>query len=210
MPLYKTIAHTPDIEVYLWKVAETETDLLAGLELTQNSKERYLSMRSAIHRRGFLSIRHLLMHAGYKDCDLTYDSLGKPHLSDGTYISISHSFEFTGIILSKLSPVGIDIEKHRDKILRISKRFVSPKEDVSTESEQDRIIHLTRIWGAKEAIYKIMGVPGLRFLDQIKIDYHNLNNNAARGQVAHSDTLNCFTIFFADFEGYTLGYAIQE
>ncbi len=76
-------------------------------------------MKSEIHRRGFMSIRHLMAEAGYVDQDLFYDDLGKPHLKNGKNISITHSFIFTAIILSD-DKVGIDIEKRRDKILKNS------------------------------------------------------------------------------------------
>lgn len=210
MPLYTTLAQFPDIVVYLWKVEESESELLLNIDLTQNSKDRYLNMCSSMHRRGFLSIRHLLKHAGYEDSELIYDKLGKPHLSDGTFISITHSFEFTGIIVSKTYPVGIDIERHREKILRISRRFVSAEEDLIADNERNKIIHLTRIWSAKEAIYKIMAVPGLRFLDQIRIDTQKFIENKTRGQVVFEGRMNGFSIFFIDFEGYTLGYALKE
>ena len=63
---------------------------------------------------------------GYKDKDLYYDYMGKPHLHDGRHISITHSYEFTGIIIvSSKEKVGIDIEKQRDKIIRIAKKFTT-------------------------------------------------------------------------------------
>ena len=80
-------------------------------------------MKSEIHRRGFMSIRHLMAEAGYVDHDLFYDELGKPHLKNGSNISITHSFNFTAIILSDRK-VGIDIEKRRDKILKIANKFI--------------------------------------------------------------------------------------
>ena len=34
-------------------------------------------MKSALHRKGFLSIRHLMAKAGYEDANLHYDKYGK-------------------------------------------------------------------------------------------------------------------------------------
>ena len=47
----------------------------------------------------------------------------KPNLKDGKNISISHSFDYSVIIVSD-KIIGIDIEKQRDKIKRISSRFI--------------------------------------------------------------------------------------
>ncbi len=80
-------------------------------------------MKSEMHRRAFLSIRHLLALYNYVDEDLVYNEAGKPHLKDGKYISITHSHHFTAIIISKNDGVGIDIEMQRDKILRIAHKF---------------------------------------------------------------------------------------
>jgi phosphopantetheinyl transferase len=71
----------------------------------------------------FISVRKLLQEAGYNDLDLYYDELGKPHLKDDKYISISHSHHFSAIIVSNKS-VGIDIELQREKIIRIADKFV--------------------------------------------------------------------------------------
>ena len=57
-------------------------------------------MKSDLHQRGFLSVRHLLKEVGYSDADLIYDEFGKPHLKDGKHISITHSFTFSAIIIS--------------------------------------------------------------------------------------------------------------
>src|SRR5690554_1958 len=98
MPLYKTITVNPYIKVLIWKVEETEAQLSEGVVLTPKCQDRLIGMRSELHRRGFLSIRHLLAEGGYVDHDLFYDDVGKPHLRDGRFISITHSHEFTGII----------------------------------------------------------------------------------------------------------------
>jgi len=80
MPLYKTITVSPSTTVYIWKIEE-DLDRLSqkfkqphkvALNLTQNSLDRLSNMKSELHQRGFLSIRHLLAEAGYTDFDLYY------------------------------------------------------------------------------------------------------------------------------------------
>ena len=109
MPLYKTITVNPKIKVYIWKITESENELALNIKLTNSCQVRMDGMKSELHRRGFLSIRHLMGLAGYVDHDLFYDEAGKPHLKDGKHISITHSYQFTGIIISQADEVGIDI-----------------------------------------------------------------------------------------------------
>ncbi len=79
MPLYKTIKPNKHTTVYVWKIEASFDELSEHIELTEKSKNRMLSMRSELHQRGFLSIRHLLQEAGYTDFDLYYNGNGKPH-----------------------------------------------------------------------------------------------------------------------------------
>src|SRR5690606_15534365 len=119
MPLYKTLSPNPQTTVKIWKITESYDDLMQPIALRPQSLGRVLGMKSALHQRGFLSVRHLLATCGYTDSDLFYDAHGKPHLKDGKHISITHSYTFSGIIVSD-QEVGIDIEKQRDKITVIA------------------------------------------------------------------------------------------
>ena len=87
MPLFKTITPRKGTKVFIWKVEESLEWLSEGISLTNHCAKRVDGMKSEIHRRGFMSIRHLMAEAGYVDQDLWYDDLGKPHLKDGLYIS---------------------------------------------------------------------------------------------------------------------------
>ena len=127
MPLYKTITVNDETSLAIWKVEETEEKLWERIELTPHCQNRFNGMKSELHRKAFLSIRHLLAGYGYVDSDLVYDENGKPHLRDGNFISITHSHNFTGIIISTTEHVGIDIEMQRDKILRIAHKLLPLK-----------------------------------------------------------------------------------
>ncbi len=167
MPIYKTITVSPTTKVYIWKVTEPEDQLAKNVELTQHCQNRMDGMRSEAHRRAFLSIRHLMAEAGYVDSDLYYDDFGKPHLKDGNYISITHSHNFTGIIVSETDEVGIDIEMQRDKILRIAHKF-TPIEEYKTLANAEAIMRkLTIAWGATESLYKLYAQQGPRSLRHI-------------------------------------------
>lgn len=209
MPLFTSLQAQPDCRIYIWKVAESEAVLADGIALRPEHRKRLEGMRSDIHRRGFLSIRHLLAQEGYTDFDLTYDSAGKPHLSDGTHISITHSFDFTGIILSARAEVGIDIEMQREKILRIAHKFTPFREYRSMANDEAIMRKLTMVWGAKESIYKILSLPGLSFLNHICIDDFPLEAGESTGRALFEGTRTDFTARFLEFEGYTCAWAVR-
>ena len=210
MPLYKTICISPDVNAYIWKITESETDLRRGIELTDNCELRVNSMKSELHRRGFISIRHLMQIEGYEDKDLYYDKAGKPHLNDGTSISISHSFQFTGIILSKSRDVGIDIEMQREKIRRIAHKFTTFNTGTESDPSPDSVRNLTLLWGAKESLYKIAAIPGLSFREHIFIEPDFPDKKWFSGSVLFNSKRSNYRISHKEFEGFTCVYAIKQ
>ena len=209
MPLYKTIEVSSSILTHIWRIEETEAQLSEGITLTENCQNRMSRMKSEMHRKGFLSIRHLMAKAGYVDHDLYYDEYGKPHLKDGKKISITHSNQFTGIIVSDDQEVGIDIEKQRDKILRIAHKF-TPIEEYRTIANTDALIRkLTVVWGCKESLYKICAEPGLSFLHHINIRDFSLSDKTTTGEILYKGKTTNYDIDFLEFEGFTCAYAVR-
>lgn len=210
MPLYKTIKVNPSISVYIWKIEELETELSAGIRLTPHCQNRMDGMKSELHRRGFLSIRHLMAEAGYVDDDLYYDKAGKPHLKDGKKISITHSHHFTGIIVSDKNEVGIDIEMQREKILRIAYKF-TPIEEYKTIANTDALIQkLTIVWGAKESLYKIYAEQGLSFLHHVDVKDFSFEDTKTTAEILYHGDSSSYDIEFLEFEGFTCVYAIER
>lgn len=210
MPIYNTLTVSSSIKVYIWKIEESEDELAHGIELTANCQNRMNRMKSEMHRRGFLSIRHLMAEAGYVDADLYYTVDGKPHLKDGKHISITHSNQFTGIIISDAEEVGIDIEMQRDKILRIAHKF-TPIEEYRTIANSEALVRkLTMVWGCKESLYKIYAEPGLSFLQHIIIQDFSLSDQGTIGEVFYQGKTTLFNIKFIEFEGFTCVYALKQ
>lgn len=209
MPIYKTITVSPTTKVYIWKVTEEEVELSKNVELTPHCQNRMDGMKSETHRRAFLSIRHLMAEAGYVDHDLYYDNFGKPHLKDGKFISITHSRNFTGIIVSESDEVGIDIEMQREKILKIAHKF-TPIEEYKTLANAEAIIRkLTIVWGAKESLYKIYAERGLSFLRHMNVIDFSFDDNRTVAEIMYQGKKSHYEIEFLEFEGFTCVYAIK-
>ena len=206
MPLYKTITVNSATKVLIWKIEESFDTLLKNIELTAKNTGRLNSMKSILHQKGFLSIRHLLALEGFTDYDLYYDTNGKPHLKDGLHISITHSFIFSAIILSDIK-VGIDVEKKRDKILRIAHKFTSVK-NFDKLSLTSKIRKLTAIWCAKESLYKSFNSVGLSFLNHIHVEDFGLDQKETTAIADFNNKTESYHVRFDEFEGFTCAYAL--
>ena len=207
MPLYKTITFNPTTKLLIWKIEEPFDVLSKNIQLTTHCQARVDSMKSDLHRRGFMSIRHLLAYVGYTDFDLSYDQNGKPHLADGTYISISHSYTFSAIIISD-HPVGIDIEKQRPKILKIAHKFTTLQEYSPLASQDAMMRKLTIVWGTKEAVYKSFAHPGISFLEHIFVEDFSLEDPSTFAKIHIANRSETYDVYFQEFEGFTLVYTI--
>ena len=207
MPLYKTITVNEATKVLIWKISESFEALSEGIELTEHCARRVEGMKSDLHRRGFMSVRHLLAEMGYTDFDLYYDSKGKPHLKDGKKISITHSFTFSAIIIGD-QEIGIDIEMQRPKILKIARKF-TPIEEYRTLANEDALIRkLTMVWGAKESLYKSFAEAGVSFLKNIYVEDFDMEELETSAQVSFNGKSEHYGVWFQEFEGFTCAYAL--
>ncbi|WP_299553412.1 4'-phosphopantetheinyl transferase superfamily protein [Seonamhaeicola sp.] len=205
MPLYKTITPNSQTCVKVWKITESYEDLMKPLALTQTSLERVEDMKSEMHQRGFLSVRHLLRAFGYQDADLYYDDCGKPHLKDGKQISITHSFNYAAVIISDLM-VGIDVEKQRDKITVIAHKFIDYESDYLDKKAPDYIRKLTLLWCIKESLYKLFATPGLSFKDHCLAIPFRIEDNETTAWIDYKSKKHRYDVRFLEFEGFSCAY----
>ena len=209
MPLYKTITVNPSTKVLIWKIEETFEELSDGITLTTHCYNRVNGMKSDLHRRGFMSVRKLLALEGYTDHDLYYDLNGKPHLRDDKHISITHSFIFSAIIVSDFE-VGIDIEKQRNKILKIAHKF-TPIEEYRTLANEDAIMRkLTIVWCAKESLYKSFAQPGVSFIQNIYVEDFSLDASDTTANVVFEDVRVDYNVSVLEFDEFTCAYALLQ
>ena len=205
MPLYKTITPNSQTTVKIWKITESFEELMQPITLTDVCMTRVLGMKSDLHRRGFLSVRHLLAEFGYTDADLYYDLNGKPHLKDGKHISITHSFTFSGVIVSD-NVVGIDIEKQREKITVIAHKFIGYEFEYLVATADDYINKLTVIWCIKESLYKLFATPGMLFRTHFLVIPFMIKDEDTVAWIDYEDRKYRYQTRFFEFEGFTCAY----
>lgn len=208
MPLYKTINPNSQTIVKIWKISESFDELMQPISLKPESLNRVSKMKSGIHQCGFLSVRHLLAEFGYTDADLFYDDFGKPHLRDDKYISITHSFNYSAIIVSE-SKVGIDIEKQRPIITKIASKFVGYEFEYLKDYHEDYVKQLTVIWCAKESLFKLFATQGLSFKQHILVIPFTNEEGSTVSWIDYKSKKNRYNIHFTEFDGFTCAYALE-
>lgn len=206
MPLYKIIPIDASSQILVWEITESFEQLFQEVQLNEKSIQRLNGMKSILHQRAFLSVRKLLQEAGYTDFDLFYDGFGKPHLKPNSShtqpveVSISHSHTFSTIIISN-QKVGIDIEMQREKIIRIAEKFCDAEfHFLEKKNAEEYIQKLTIIWGAKEAIFKIMNMEGISFKNHIRVHEFKTDDKKTKATLELENTKQDFYIYFDEIE----------
>ncbi len=170
-------------------VVETKSDSTHLVGLLNNFTEysaSYLEIKSEKRKKEFLAPRILLNELLGKNVQIEYDKNGKPTLESKLNISISHSKNFYGVIVSKNSLVGLDIEYSHQRYEKIVSKFVSEFEKSNIAYKQN----LDLIWGAKECIFKIEGSAVLDFKEHINITEISSKNLKATTSGQNSYIIN--------------------
>ena len=186
-------------DLLLWKLSETETQLSNLLNISLSSKSKLDLIKSSSQRKQFLGVQNLLNLHKIKNDMLSYDDNGKPHLLNNKFISISHSFDYCGVIVSNVK-VGLDIEKFRSKILNISKKFVS-ESDLGL-IKLNSIENVTKVWSIKEAVFKAFGHNEIDFKKNIIIKSVNKEFNKANVLIFKNEISENYSIEIYNFSEY--------
>jgi 4'-phosphopantetheinyl transferase len=159
----------------IWHITESEEELQQLLATTID-QTAYTAISHPIKRKEWLATRlayQYLCQAMLMPCyPIQKNIYGRPYIettqeTKHTHISLSHCFPFAGAMLSKHTPIGIDIEIPTPKLLRIQSKYLTPTEIVDSNEDIEK---LCIYWCAKEAIYKAYTLgdyPSLLFI-QIK------------------------------------------
>lgn len=214
MSFYKEININEHTTAYFWKISEDIDWFFENVQLNERSILRLEKMNSIEHKKGFLAVRMLLQHIDFTDFDLYYDEFGKPNLkredgrqkmeenetSNPQHISISHSHEFSCICISNQS-IGIDLEKRKEKTLKIAPRFMDISH-LENLSEEDKTAKATVIWGVKESVFKLKNEVGISFPNHISESPFQLEDKKGKAQLSFNNIIEDFQFQFEFVDDY--------
>lgn len=161
----------------LWHMTEQIEDYK---ELFAEACSKFSSMS---RRREYVCVRLLLRAMTGSGASIRYEESGRPRLTDGRHISISHTRGLCAVIISEEHDVAIDIEVISDRVMKIKDRFLTDEEltGIYRGAGECRSVSLWSpaqssgghkgtpllLWCAKETIYKLFPNDRLSFSDII-------------------------------------------
>ncbi len=175
----------------IWDITEDYDTLLSGLQLSLEENQRLNSFRNHSRKLEWLSVRTLAKEMTGKQIRIIYNNERKPFLYDNSFnISISHSHNFTSILLSKTRRVGIDLEYMSHRISKIRHKFINESEKITDKPEELRY-HLYIHWCAKESLYKICDKQELIFNKNLIIEpFVPADKGKLKGHITGTESFN--------------------
>lgn len=189
----------------VWKIEEDISTLIKMVDLDRNDRKRYREFRSNSRKLEFLSVRALLAELLGKDARIVYNKNNKPFIKNGShFISISHSFKLTAILLSTNEQVGIDLEYMNANIAAFTSKFMNRKEKVVKDPARSKY-HMYLHWCAKEALYKICDKEGISIKNSIIIHPFELKESGEiKGRVRTDKIDLLFDLYYTRYDNYAI------
>ena len=209
MPLH-LIENIKDIvSVNIWKLTESEEELLQLRVLSEKEYKYFSSLQNSKRRREWLTIRILLEQSIGKNFSLEYLPDGKPLLQNpDLFLSISHSANFVALCLSKHKNVGIDIEKIRENIGLLKHKFLHDEELQIIDNSDIKLLHI--YWGAKEAMYKMYSLHRPLFTEHLSLSCIDTQKGCAIGKIEKEDFKRTVTVIFKHIEDNMLVCCVEN
>ncbi len=175
MPLFCEYRNCGSV-VAVWKISESFDELarLLGNDSLRLYAEEHFS--SVSRRCEWMAVRLLLLQMLGDGAAIEYDSSGRPYVSGGPEISVSHTKNYAVLAVSEGAPLGVDIEMRNRSTEGVRQRYMSARElnsmDVAGVADVS-LIH----WSVKEALYKVVGNLGGNFKDNIYVEPFELSEH---------------------------------
>jgi phosphopantetheinyl transferase len=200
MPIIQSTNLNQNTVLAVWKITETRGELLTLFNgqftdagLNQHDNLHWLASR--------LLIQQLFQGSFVL---LTKDAFNKPSLivnEEPYFISITHSFAYAAVMVSKETPVAIDMERVDERVVRVSRKFIRADEQYEGKDIAQRY---TLIWSAKETLYKLHGTKELDFKEHLRIQV--VSDTAVQGEILKAGAESSAVIEVGWMDDYIITY----
>jgi phosphopantetheinyl transferase len=190
-----------DVTLGLWRMEESPEQLYNSYPFLLVYREMIDDLYGCDTRKlEFLTARVLLFMMTKDDSlQVTHNAEGRPILSNGSNISISHTQGFLSLILSSTIDVGVDIEYFSTRVSRIADKFIRSDENANDVTSQ--LIH----WSAKETIFKLFSKDKLQYFDMRLENLKCLHEGSV--YVENIKDRNSVLVFYRVTDDYVLTYS---
>jgi len=200
MPLLSVYSVAPDTLLGLWDVSESLDDIFGQYPFLAAEKDSLCkAYKSERRRMEVLIVRLLLREMLGEDVVLSHDADGRPFLSNGFNVSISHTKECVAVIISPTNAVSVDVEHISGRVSRVADRFLRDDEKAVTLNEQ--LLH----WCVKETLYKFYPEDKLAFTDMRLL---SIQGDGATGKIIAENMLRGekSVVLYHIFDSFVLTY----
>jgi phosphopantetheinyl transferase len=183
------------------KIEKIDSSSALAIKIIESQEEEALDFLSFREKLSFANISHpekrrewatarMAMRDALEVLHVPYpgffkDEHGKSQVMNGNgFVSLSHTEGLAGAIFHRDTPVGIDMDFIREKILKIGSRFLDKSELEFLEKDP---LHYTMAWSAKESIFKCQGKRGVSFRENILLEPFPSDATIIKGKVRGTD-----------------------
>ncbi|KOO68807.1 MULTISPECIES: 4'-phosphopantetheinyl transferase family protein [Prevotellaceae] len=202
MPLFLNEEIFPDVRLGIWAISESSDDFWALSPYVESSRSEFNALYKSEQRKcEVLAVRLLIKEIIGDNVQLLHQDNGKPYLSSGMNISISHTRGFAVIIVSHSKQVSVDIEYFSNRIERIRSKFMRDDENASSQ------VKLLMHWCAKETMYKLFPEDNLTFN---KMQLLSVDGNDSTGIITAKNIFRNrnVSVYYRTFCNCLLTYAV--
>lgn len=202
MPLFLNEEIFPDVRLGIWAISESSDDFWALSPYVESSRSEFNALYKSEQRKcEVLAVRLLIKEIIGDNVQLLHQDNGKPYLSSGMNISISHTRGFAVIIVSHSKHVSVDIEYFSNRIERIRSKFMRDDENASSQ------VQLLMHWCAKETMYKLFPEDNLTFN---KMQLLSVDGNDSTGIITAKNIFRNrnVSVYYRTFCNCLLTYAV--
>ena len=168
MPLINISKITTNKAFGIWKINESLN------EINHLNKNENLNIDNKIIEKKFkekvaarMVVKKICENLKLNYYGIKKNKAGKPFLiKNNAKISISHSYPFAVALINTKNLCGIDIEKIREKVLKINPKFL--------DEDERKLVGISRkkntiFWCCKEALFKTSNKQKISFIDDINL-----------------------------------------
>jgi len=212
MPLV-FIKNDPEFILGIWESNETFDELASALPAGMHDPSAWKSLSSEKRKREWLTVRVLIAALSEENQpvpELSYTEPGKPMLSNGHRISISHTRTYVAVIISPKREVGIDLETFRERIEVLAPKFAGQEEFLNAPASR-RMEYFHVIWGAKEVMFKISGQTEVDFKAHMRVKpFGYLQSGQLCGSIQKNSFRKEYRIYYEWWNNMMLAYCAAE
>ncbi|HET8860909.1 4'-phosphopantetheinyl transferase family protein [Marivirga sp.] len=193
-----------NIHLAVWKIEEDLDFYLENVPLSSIDKNILEETTHPEKKLEFMAGRMLcktvLHELRISEQPIFRNEYGKPQIPDSEYdISLSHTENYIALTVGFKLNVGIDIEKPKAKMAKVAPRLYTVEE---MSYCQDNLVHFSKVWSAKEVLYKLFMKRELDFREHLRVKPENKEWTLMTGTIQKGDFNQQYQLAFYELEEY--------